>query len=192
MALLPAALAAGDVACLRLAGAGLDAGALRQLAGRIGALAQARDVAFLVEDDAGLALDAGADGLQLGACQPGAITAARARLGATLSLGVACGDSRHDAMTAAELGADYVAVAAAAASAADVIDLIECWGEMMTVPLVATAAATPETTFAWARVGADFVELDPDCWAAADPAAVIATHQLALDRAMAERGTEAP
>ena len=190
---MPAALAAGDVACLRLAGADLDAGALRQLAGRIGPLVQARDVAFLVDDDAGLALAAGADGLQLGACQPGAIAAARARLGATLSLGVACGASRHDAMTAAELGADYVALAGGAAPAdADFVELIEWWAELMTVPLVAGAATTAGTTFAWARAGADFVELDPGFWAAADPAAVIAEHQLALDRAAAERGAEAP
>jgi thiamine-phosphate pyrophosphorylase len=193
LALLPPALAAGDVACLRLAGGGLDGTTLQRIAGRIAPLAQARDVAFLVEDDAGLALAADADGLHLGAPPPAAIAAARARLGATRSLGVACGASRHDAMNAAEQGADYVAVEAGAApSDDDFLELIAWWSELMTVPLVAGTSATPAATLAWARAGADFVALDPGCWAAADPAAAIAAHQQALDRAAAERTAAAP
>ncbi len=154
---------------------------------------QPQDVALLVEDDAALALAGGADGLHLGRVEPPVIAAARAGLGTALSLGVACGASRHDAMMAAELGADYIAIAAsAAASEEDFLALIEWWSELMTVPLVAGPAATPAATLAWALAGADFIELDPACWAAADPAATIALHQQSLDRVAVERARLAP
>jgi thiamine-phosphate pyrophosphorylase len=186
-------LAAADIACLRLAADGRDRDRLEAVAARLGPLAQERGIAFLIEDDVGLARAGGADGLHLTDAAPAAIAAARAALGATLSLGVACGTSRHDAMTAAELGADYVAVTAGAASAAEEFrDFVEWWAELMTVPLVAGAAGDPAATHAWALAGADFVELDPGFWAAADPAAAVALHQQALDRAAAERASIAP
>jgi len=180
LGLLPAVLAAGDVACLRLAD-GLGAAAI----GRIARVAQAHDVACLVENDAGLALDA--DGLHLSDTRPGAVSAARARLG-SLSLGVACGGSRHDAMVAAEQGADYILLERdAMASDEEFLALVEWWSELMTVPLVAGSATTTAAAGAWARAGADFVALDPACWAASDPVATIAAHQQAIDQATAER-----
>jgi len=146
---------------------------------------QRRDVAFLVEDDLELALSVGADGLHLGADEPVRYRAARARLGAGRTVGIAAPAARHDAMVAAERGADYVAVSAAAMPAADFLELIGWWSELMTVPLVAGLATTPEQTAAWAGAGADFVALDPVLWAAADPAALLALHQRALDQAAA-------
>ena len=179
---LPAALAAGDVACLRLAS---DLGAAT--IGRIARVAQALDVACLVAGDLGLALEAGADGLHLADARPGAVSAARARLG-SLSLGVACGGSRHDAMVAAEQGADYILVERdAAASDEEFLALVEWWSELMTVPLVAGSATTSAEAGAWARAGADFVALDPACWRASNPAAVVAACQQAVDQATAER-----
>ena len=184
LGLLPAALAAGDVACLRLPG-GLGAAAI----GRIARVVQAHDVACLVEGDAGLALDAGADGLHLAG--PSAVGAARTRLG-SLSLGVACGSSRHDAMVAAEQGADYIQLERDAVAAdEEFLALVEWWSELMTVPLVAGSATTPAAAGAWARAGADFVALDPACWTASDPVAAIAAHQQAIDQATAERARPA-
>jgi thiamine-phosphate pyrophosphorylase len=182
LVLLPAALAAGDVACLRLA-AGLGAAAIQ----RIARLVQAHDVACLVEGDATLALDAGADGLHLADAGPGAVSAARTRLG-SLSLGVACGSSRHDAMVAAEQGADYIQLERDAVAAdEEFLALVEWWSELMTVPLVAGSATSPAAAGAWAQAGADFVALDPACWTASDPVAAIAAHQQAIDQATAAR-----
>ena len=182
LAVLPAVVAAGDVACLRLDG---DLGAAT--IGRIARVAQALDVACLVAGELGLALEAGADGLHLADGRPGAVSAARARLG-SLSLGVACGGSRHDAMVAAEQGADYILVERdAVASDEEFLALVEWWSELMTVPLVAGAATTPAAAGAWARAGADFVALDPACWKASDPAAVATACQQAIDQAIAER-----
>ena len=184
LGLLPTALAAGDVACLRLPG-GLGAAAI----GRIARVVQAHDVACLVEGDAGLALDAGADGLHLAG--PVAVGAARTRLG-SLSLGVACGSSRHDAMVAAEQVADYIQLERDAVAAdEEFLALVEWWSELMTVPLVAGSATTPAAAGAWARAGADFVALDPACWTASDPVAAIAAHQQAIDQATAERARPA-
>jgi len=148
---------------------------------------QAQIVACLVEGDAALVLEAGVDGLHLAAAGPATISATRTRLG-SLSLGVGCGGSRHDAMVAAEQGADYILLERDAATADDeFLALVEWWSELMTVPLVAGSATTPASAGAWALAGADFVALDPACWAAGDPVAAIAAHQRAIDQATAER-----
>jgi thiamine-phosphate pyrophosphorylase len=185
---LAAALAAGDVACLRLAGAGLPAGEQRALAAMVGPPAQERGVAFLVEDDPALARDAGADGLHVSAEEPRRLAALRKALGETLALGVACGASRHRAMVAAELGADYVALdAAAAASPEEFLELVGWWAELMTVPLVAGPSLDPDLSAAWARAGADFVALDPAFWSSSNPATAVAAHQAAIAAAVAAR-----
>ncbi|MFO1060493.1 MAG: thiamine phosphate synthase [Dongiaceae bacterium] len=189
---LAAALAAGDVACLRLAGAGRPAQVLRPLPAALVPPAQAQGVAVLVENDPALARAVGADGLHADGDEPKRLSALRKALGESLSLGVACGAERHRAMVAAELGADYVAVdAAAAASPEAFLELIGWWAELMTVPLVAGPSHNPALSAAWARAGADFVQLDPAFWAAADPAAAVAAHQAAIAAAVAERSGQA-
>ncbi len=74
---------------------------------------QARDVAFILNDRADLAVRLGCDGAHLGQedLPKGGVKAARA-LRRNASLGVTCHDSRHLAMEAAEAGADYVAFGA--------------------------------------------------------------------------------
>ena len=64
-------------------------------------------VPLIVNDDAELALEAGADGLHLGR-EDGSFAAARARLRAKL-LGASCYDSLDAARAAVAAGADYVA-----------------------------------------------------------------------------------
>jgi thiamine-phosphate pyrophosphorylase len=120
--------------------------------------------------------------------EPKRLAALRKALGEDRTLGVGCGASRHRAMVAAELGADYVAIDAAAASPEAFLELIGWWAELMTVPLVAGPARDPALSAAWARAGADFVQLDQAVWAAADPPAAIAAHQAAIAAAVAERG----
>lgn len=73
----------------------------------LGALARARGVPFIVNDDVELALAVGADGVHLGR-EDGDLVAARRRLPGKL-LGASCYDSLAAARTAVEAGADYVA-----------------------------------------------------------------------------------
>ncbi len=107
-----AALEAADIACVLLLAGALDANALRAVVEVLCPLAQGRDVAVLLQDRVSLAAETGCDGVHLS--DPKDLAAARRRLGAEALVGVGCGASRHDAITAAERGADYIAFGAAA------------------------------------------------------------------------------
>ena len=103
---LEAALAAADIAAvlLRLAEAGERA--LINRAKAIAAVVQRRDVALLIADKAEIAARAGADGAHLSGIER--LTAALAWLKPDRIAGSGGLRSRHDAMLAAEAGADYV------------------------------------------------------------------------------------
>ena len=164
---LEAALAAADIACVLLLDGGLDADALRAAIEVLGPLAQAREVAVLLEDRAELAAATGCDGVHLS--DPEAVAAARGRLGAAAIVGVgvgvgaAGGDPRHDAITAAERGADYVAFGAPGPEPGPAdAELLGWWQEIMALPCVAFGAATPEDVARLATAGADFVGATPE------------------------------
>jgi thiamine-phosphate pyrophosphorylase len=84
--------------------------------------AQRAGAAALVADDADLADKAGADGVHLTWSEDllDRYRLARTRLGAGRIVGVDAALSRHDAMTLAEAGADYVAFSDARTDGADV------------------------------------------------------------------------
>jgi len=119
-------------------------------------LAQARDAAVLLQDRVALAAGTGCDGVHLSG--PKDLAAARRRLGAEASIGVSCGASRHDAITAAEGGADYVAFGAFEPESVQAEpELLGWWQPFMTLPCVAFGAAAPEDCARLATAGADFV-----------------------------------
>jgi thiamine-phosphate pyrophosphorylase len=95
---------------------------------------------------------------------PQTLAAARRRLGdeaiVGVGVGVDSGTSRHDAITAAEGGADYVAFGAPGAAADP--ELIGWWQEIMTLPCVVFGAAGPEDCARFAAAGADFVAVSPE------------------------------
>ena len=75
------------------------------------ALCAAHDACFLVNDDAQLALDVGADGVHIGR-DDGGMARARAVLGADKTVGVSCYNQPELARRAQSQGADYVAFGA--------------------------------------------------------------------------------
>ena len=79
----------------------------REQARSLAALARARGIAFIVNDDIDLALEIGADGAHLGR-EDGDLADARRRIPGKL-LGASCYDSLERARTAVAAGADYVA-----------------------------------------------------------------------------------
>ncbi len=164
-----------DVACLLLCQDGTEADPALDL--RLRELTLARDVAFLVENDAARARRIGADGVHLPA-DAALYGQAREHLGQRAIIGVGCNESRHDAMLLAELGADYVAFVPAAAASGrereDRAELIAWWSEIFVVPCVAWNVETPEEAVNLARLGADFVALAPSIWQADDASARIA------------------
>lgn len=151
---LKAALAAGDVAALRVTGPA--AGQERLLDGVL-ATAQAAGVAVLTDGEVDLARRLKADGVEI-AADIEALKAARRTLGDRAIVGARCGTSRHRAMELAEAGADYVTLrpGVAARQAADE-SLIAWWAAVFEVPCVAEAADDPDLAGAAVRDGADFV-----------------------------------
>ena len=172
---LTSALEAADAACVLLLDGGLDEGALRAAIEVLAPLAQARDAAVLLQDRVELAAETGCDGVQLS--HSGTLEAAGQRLGPEAIIGIVCGASRHDAISAAERGADYVAFGAPQGAAAPDsgpadsgpadsgpadAELLGWWQSLMTLPCVAFGAAAPEDCARLAAAGADFVVATPE------------------------------
>lgn len=183
---LRAALGAGDVACLqlRLKGAGRDD--IARWVERLMPIAHAHDVAFLLNDDALLAAELGCDGAHLGQGD-GDHAAARMALSGRI-LGITCHASRHLAMVAGEMGADYVAFGAFFPTATKATahhatpDLLEWWSTMMELPCVAIGGITAANCAPLVRAGADFLAVVGAVWNHPEgPAAGVA----AMNRAIA-------
>ncbi len=167
--LLEQALDAGDVACLQLRREGLDDDALRAAALRLMPMAQSRGVAFLVEGHAALAAELGCDGVHIGPDDM-PYEEARRLVGPNRIVGVACRDSRHAALEAAEAGADYVSFGAffpsmtVASDSRPPVDLLEWWSDVMTVPVVAIGGISPANCGDLVAAGADFIAAVAAIW----------------------------
>jgi thiamine-phosphate pyrophosphorylase len=140
--------------------------ALKQAAGEFG-------VTFIINDDAQLALQVGADGVHLGAAD-GSVAAARALLGAEKIIGVSCYNHILAARQAVAAGADYVAFGAFFASsvkpdavAADAGLLRQARAEL-SLPLVAIGGITAQNAAPLIKAGADAVAVISALWGAQD------------------------
>ena len=166
---LAQALDGGDVACVQLRLKGVDDDAVRAAAQILAPVAQARNVAFLMNDRPDLAAETGCDGVHVGQ-QDTAYAEARAIVGEDAIVGVTCHDSRHLAMVAAEQGADYVAFGAFYPTATKDaighpdIDILSWWSEMMTVPSVAIGGISPANCPPLVRAGTDFIAVLSAVW----------------------------
>lgn len=157
---LRAALAAAPIEAVLIAqGAtsSLGSSSLRALV----ALAQHNNAAALVGGDAQLAMSSGADGVHLRWSQSLSedYAAARAVLGQSRIVGVEAGGSKHDAMTLAEMGADYIAFGPGGAGldGTEQAELVAWWAEVFEVPCVGLSVTEAETAVALAAAGADFI-----------------------------------
>ncbi|SHJ53482.1 thiamine-phosphate pyrophosphorylase [Roseomonas rosea] len=165
---LARALDAGDVACLQLRLKDAPPDEVRRAIDALRPVAQSRDVAFLLNDDAELAAQTGCDGAHLGQ-EDGDHARARALLREGM-LGITCHDSRHLAMEAGELGADYVAFGAFfptstkdAKHHADP-EILEWWSSLFEIPCVAIGGITAENCAPLVRAGADFLAVVGAVW----------------------------
>jgi thiamine-phosphate pyrophosphorylase len=130
-------------------------------------LAQRNGIAALINGDAQLARTLRADGVHLPWSKDTVASYAEARevLGTRYIVGVDVGRSRHDAMTLAEAGADYIAfgipphVEDRAASAARRLELVAWWSEIFEIPCVAFDVDSADDATALAGAGADFVAM---------------------------------
>ena len=163
-------------ACLRIRG-GAEEDELGRLADLAREIAHARDVAVVIDDHLQLALRHGLDGVHL---TDGArsVRYARKELGADAIVGAFCGSSRHDGITAAEAGADYVSFGPVGDTALGrgtpaPLELFEWWSKMIEAPIVAVGALTRELITSLSPVS-DFIAIGPEIWGHDDPVATLA------------------
>lgn len=171
------------VACLRHAAPGADEDAIAREADALREVAHARDVAIVIERHLMLVERHGLDGVHLTDGARG-VRAARKALGADAIVGTFCAASRHDGLTAAETGADYVAfgpVGATALGSGEQVprDLFDWWSEVIEVPVIAEGALTLELIRDMAPV-TDFFGIGPEIWGTDDPAAALAALNAAM------------
>ncbi len=161
-----------EVACVRLALGADDEETLSRSGDVIRDVCHQRDVAMVIDQHFRLAEKLGFDGVHLtdGSRQ---VRIARKALGRDAIVGAFCGTSRHDGMTAGEIGADYVSLgpltvtdALGDGSMAEA-DLFRWWSEMIEVPVVAEGGLTAP---AIGEIGqyVDFLCLGDEIWSAHD------------------------
>jgi thiamine-phosphate pyrophosphorylase len=164
---LGAAFTAGEIACVLLDPGAADEHAAKKTIRAIGALVQPKGSAFLVSGSASLAARAGADGVHLSSPGP-ALAEALDSLKPERIVGVSGLRSRHDAMTVAETGIDYVMFGephrdGSFPSLDSVLERTEWWAELFEIPCVAYAPDF-DSIGLLAAAGADFVALGPQIW----------------------------
>jgi thiamine-phosphate pyrophosphorylase len=168
-ATLADALSGGDVACLQIRLKDASDTHIAEVVRVLAPIAQARDVAVILNDRPDLAAKLGCDGVHVGQSDMSCAEARRI-MGQDRIVGVTCHDSRHLAMEAAEAGADYVAfgaffdTATKDASTRAEPDVLTIWQETMQIPCVAIGGITVDTAGALAAAGADFVAVSAGVW----------------------------
>jgi thiamine-phosphate pyrophosphorylase len=173
---LSALLDAQEVACVRLALATRDEDRLGRAADAVREAAHVRDVAVVIEAHVRMVERHGLDGVHL-IDAARSVRKVRADLGGDAIVGAFCGVSKHDGMTAAEIGADYVSfgpvgrtVLGTGETAA--LDLFAWWSEMIEVPVVAEGALDDELIRSLSPI-TDFFGIGEEVWRADDPVAAL-------------------
>jgi thiamine-phosphate pyrophosphorylase len=189
---LAAALDAGEVAAVQLRLKDVDDDTWLRTIDVLRPVTQARDVAFLLNDRADLAMQTGSDGAHVGQDDMPAVQARRL-MGPSLTLGVTCKGSRDLAMQAGEDGADYVAFGAFYPSTTKEVknlldpEILQWWSELMELPSCAIGGITPENCAPLVRAGTDFLAVVGCIWNHPDgPAAGVKALNAAI-RAVSDR-----
>ena len=171
---LAAALSAGDVAAVLLRLSDADERTMINTAKAVGRVVQDKDAAVLLDGHADLVARAGVDGAHLAGLAE--FTEALEQLKPDRIAGAGRMETRHDAMTAAELGCDYVMFGepdeTGERPAFDAVEeRVSWWAEVFEAPCVGYAAAASEVE-PLVKAGADFIALGDWIWA--DPQTVSA------------------
>jgi thiamine-phosphate pyrophosphorylase len=163
---LDAALGAADVAAVLLRLADADERTLVDRAKMIAAAVQRRDTALILDGRIDIVGRAGADGAHLIGIE--AFSAALGALKPDRIAGAGGLRSRHDAMLAAESGADYVMFGDPDHSGQRppldaATERLQWWADLVEVPCIGYAASEDEVATLM-QAGADFVALGDWLW----------------------------
>lgn len=184
---LARALDAGPVAAFQFRVKDVDQHAAAALAEPLQRICADHEVAFIVNDDVGLAKRLGADGVHLGQSD-GDPRDARDALGPTAQIGVTVHDSRHLAMEAGEANADYVAFGAFYPTTTKTVEhvadpvLLSWWSTLFEIPCVAIGGITPANAAPLVKAGADFLAVSHAVWGGDEAAAVRAFAEILVKR----------
>ena len=166
---LRAALDGGDVAAFQLRLKTASDAEIARAADTLRPICQQRDVAFIMNDRADLAVKLDCDGVHIGQ-EDTPYEEARRIVGPDRQIGVTCKASRDLAMTAGEQGADYVAFGAffpsttkAVTTPAD-IEIVQWWSELFEIPCVAIGGITVDNCPPLIKAGADFLAVAGGVW----------------------------
>ena len=169
-------LDATEVACVRLSLATKDEDRIAKAADALRLVTHERDVALVMDTHMLLVERLGLDGVHL---TDGARSVKKVRkdLGEDAIVGAFCHNSRHDGMTAGELGADYVAFGPVGTSPLGdgrqaESELFEWWSMMIEVPVVAEGVLD-EALIRQIAPHTDFFGLGDEVWGTDDPAATL-------------------
>jgi thiamine-phosphate pyrophosphorylase len=189
---LARALEGGDVAALQIRLKDAPDEVIAAAVEALGPIAQAHDVAVILNDRPDLAARLPVDGVHVGQSDM-ALKDARKLMGQRM-VGVTCHDSRHLAMEASEAGADYVAFGAFfptttkdAPTTAEP-EILTIWQETMEIPCVAIGGITAANAAPLATAGADFLAVSAGVWAYPEgPDAAVAALNAAIVEGLSAR-----
>lgn len=174
---LASVLDSAEIACLRLSLSSRDEDEIARAADALREVAHARDVALVIEKHVQMVERLGLDGVHL-PDGPRNVGRIRKELGNDAIIGAFCGVTRHEGISAAEAGADYVSFGPVGETAlgdgtrAD-LDLFAWWSDMIEVPVVAEGALTEDLVRQLTPI-TDFFAIGEEIWREEDPAAALA------------------
>ncbi len=165
---------AGTIACALLR-CQPDGHINRDLADMLLRFTRFAGIPLLLERDIAAAVELDADGIHIPADEDLYLDARQA-LGEEKIVGVECGQSRHDALSLGEMGADYIAFKGSMDTAPNSIELgleelIDWWSNTVTIPSVAWDTSDVDTAKLLADAGADFVAAGDPVWSHPEGAA---------------------
>ncbi|MEL6957713.1 MAG: thiamine phosphate synthase [Pseudomonadota bacterium] len=173
---LAACLDTVDVACVRLSLATRDEDKIARAADALRQVTHERDIALVMDTHMLLVERLGLDGVHLTDAAR-SVKKVRKDLGEDAIVGAFCHNSRHDGMTAGELGADYVAFGPVGESPLGdgrqaELELFEWWSMMIEVPVVAEGVLD-EALIRKIAPHTDFFGLGDEVWKTGDPKATL-------------------
>lgn len=183
-AMLKSCLDTVDVACVRLALSSTDESQIAKAADACRDVCHSFDVAMVIDSHIQLVERLGLDGVHLTDGSRN-VRAVRKELGADVIVGAHCGVTRHDGMSAAEAGCDYVSLGPVGTSALGdgtvaEFETFEWWSQMIEVPIVAEGALTSQLVSKLSPV-TDFFGIGDEIWNSDDPAAALRALDAEID-----------
>ncbi|MGX9350511.1 thiamine phosphate synthase [Shimia sp. W99] len=165
-----------EIACVRLALATRDEDRLSRAADALREVTHARDVAIVISEHVLLSERLGLDGVHL-TDGSRSVRKTRKDLGDDAIVGAFCGASRHDGMTAGELGCDYISFGPVGATPLGdgtraEHELFEWWSQMIEVPVVAEGALDADIIARMSSV-TEFFGIGEEIWRHDDPVAAL-------------------